>query len=116
MNGEQFNLAGHSAANHNRYRFLKDVQRIEGWNSFSKGFAVFLTNDSNYWQEGGKGYDDEDFRLHNGARKTGKLTWREPETKEKSLSANIRLAGTYTAKWESFGKGEFQYLLLEVKK
>jgi len=116
IGSEKFHLAGHSAVNHNRYRFLKDVQRIERWN-FPKGFTILLTNDTNYWNGNGQGCDDEDFRIYDGARKSGKLAWRNPTPKDKSLQEEINLSGTYTVKWEPFGeRGEFQYLLFEVKK
>ena len=117
IGNEEFHLAGHSAANHNRYRFLKDVQRIEQWDSFSKGFVVFLTNEPKYWQGDGEGCDDKDFRIHDGARKSGELAWRNPETKKEDMAESLNLSGAYVVKWEHFSmNGEFRYVLFEVKK
>lgn len=47
-----FQLKSHSASDINRYLFWKDVfrlERIKQNNSFGQGFAIFLTNDDNYW-------------------------------------------------------------------
>jgi len=116
IGNEEFNLAEHGATHDNRYRFLKDVQRIEGWD-FPSGFVVFLTNEPKYWQGDGEGRDDEDFRIHDGARKSGELAWRNPETKKEDMAESIHLSGTYVVKWEHFSmNGEFRYVLFEVNK
>ena len=95
---------------------MKDVERIENW-SLDKGFAILLTNGPNYWEGDGEGYDDEAFRIHEGARKSGELAWRNPETKKEDKAESINLSGTYVVKWEHFSmNGEFRYVLFEVKK
>lgn len=110
VNGEEFHLKEHSAANDNCYSFWQDVKRVENF-PFAKGFVIFLTNESGYWKKDGKGCDYEDFNIRDGKTKSGTMEWGNSKKKPMSLS------GKYKIHWESYSRnGEFRYLLLEVEK
>jgi len=126
INDEIFQLKNHSAPNENRYRFWRDVWRIEKF-GFAKGFVIFLTNcNPTYSQGDGKGCDDVAFRIHdNRVAKSGTKSWRDSNSKtasKKEFATPIKLTNEYTLHWENFSevaeepRGKFQYLLLEVNK
>ncbi len=121
---EIFALADHGAEDHGRYDFLKDIMRIEsviGFNQYEVGFAIMLTNNPLYWQNGTKHTFDEEFRIHDDRRLKGKLQWKaggldkNKETREKP----IKLSGKYNLKWIDYHKSEienccFKYLKVKI--
>jgi len=126
INGEIYQLKNHAAENENRYRFWRDVWRIENF-GFNRGFIIFLTNNPRYSKEGDrKDCDDKAFRIHdNRVTKRGTIRWRDPNSKTASKNefvSPIKLTGGYTLHWRDFSevnecpKGKFEYLLVEVNK
>lgn len=122
--GEEFDLKDQAAQDLGRYDFLKDVTRIENFEadnegkSLNCGYAVFLTNDSSYWNKDGKNYLYKDFALNNDRDiPNTPLKWKKG-FKESSVGKNrkdgLAIKGAYTANWHPF-KGEFQYLMFEIK-
>ena len=76
--GEPFELRGHFAQGLRRYDFLRDIERLEAFQSAQPnvgGIALFLTNDPGYWTPALKpGSIDAAFRLDEGRTVTGLLT------------------------------------------
>lgn len=129
LNDEEFLLKDHSALDLRRYDFLLDIYRIEKLKSggkIVKGYAVFLTNNMDYWKETkSTNTNDEDFRIHQGrkiqanevlrwALKTGKGT-------KKGRERPLKFKKDYSFEWELYREGEiegthyeFKYLLVEV--
>ena len=127
VDGEIFNLKNHGAENENRYRFWRDIWRIETFRienlRILKGFALFLTNNHRYWQGAGENRDDEAFRTADGIIRSKTLKWANPESKtgeKKEFNDPIKLTGQYALKWKDFSSVpdypdiKFKYLLVEV--
>ena len=86
--GERFALNG-QPQNRGRYGYVKDVQRLEqvvaDLEGASTGFAVLLTNNWLYWENGRRRTNDDDaFRLHDGRRLAGRMVWAERAKAQKS--------------------------------
>ena len=78
--GDSFALKRHSARDHGRYDFLKDIQRLErvvaDFEPGRAGFAVLLTNDPLYWKPPRRtDTGDAAFRLHEGRKIMGEMAW-----------------------------------------
>lgn len=129
VDGERFVLKNQGAQDIARYDFLKDITRIEKLimadSKFTKGYVVLLANDPTYWSAPASTKTcDAEFRIHNGAVKSGELSWAEHTGKgtmmgrEKSLS----LMGNYVMDWQDFSKidegraGSFKLVSLKVEK
>lgn len=128
--GERFSLKDKSAHDQGRYDFIRDIRRIEkiaddrrvaDCNEFSRGFAILLTNDPAYWKVGGAGTIDEDFRVHEGRRFTGRMAWakRASEGTTKKRRDPLTLRDEYELHWRPYSKfptesEEFRYLAVEV--
>jgi len=126
VDSERFKLANQSAQDLTRYDFLKDVSRIERVaKTFpgSSGYAVLLTNDRSYWLPSQRGNTiDSAFRLFDGRRISGDLSWGENagagtmRTREQP----IRIEGSYDLSWRPYSRigggkhAEFQYLLIAI--
>ena len=123
--GELFKLKDQSAQDQGRYDFLKDVQRIEGFckniPEMHKGYAVFLTNDSAYWN-GSKSNNTvyEEYKLIDGEIKTGTMSWGK-HAKGKTIEGRespITLEEKYLIEWQRYSEfsdsryGTFKYLVL----
>lgn len=107
-NNEQYNLKEHSAQDHGRYDYLKDVKRIEDLKingDFAKGYAIILTNEPKYWTKGSKVTVCEEFRIHEGTLIAGSLSWKEHAGKNtiKGREEALNLKGTYKIAWCDFG-------------
>lgn len=122
VSNEEFNLKNHSAPNNNRYDFIKDISRIEEClKKYLNGyaFAIFLTNDSSYWEiSRGTDTQDKDFRIHEGRIIKGKLSWKEGASK-KTRSEPIILKGKFKLTWKDYSdvkkrNGNFRYLLVKI--
>lgn len=109
INNEIFNLKNHSAKDINCYLYLKDIERIEKIkkeeNLFSKGYAIFITNDMAYIKAPLK--DDsfyKDFSLENGIIKSGLMNWKLGVGKGtiKNAEKPIRLNSEYKMEWENY--------------
>lgn len=123
--GENFSLRTHAATNLARYDFVKDIGRVEALKScklISKGFVVFLTNDSSYWNNNsGTNAMGKAFYFSQGQTIVpGHHSWTpNPNIKSigKEREAALLIAGRYPISWNSYSKisqQEFKYLLLEV--
>lgn len=124
FNGHTVELTNQAAQDLGRYDYLKDVSRIENFNSLNDetlkcGYTIFLTNDNAYWDKGGENCIYKDFALNDGrvipANK--KLQWAEG-TKKTTVGENrldaITLKGTYQVKWQPYGP-QFKCLIFEIE-
>ena len=128
--GERFSLKNKMANNYGRYGFIDDIRRIEriaadlrtvDRSEFSHGYAVLLTNDPLYWRVGGKGANDEEFRIHEDRLLTGTMDWTKGPSKgmTKNHRHPLTLSGSYELHWEDYiehsGKnGTFRYLAVQI--
>ena len=48
--GEEITLKTHGAVPQNKYRFIKDIQRMEQASNNNTNYCVFLTNVPRYWK------------------------------------------------------------------
>lgn len=126
---EQFDLKNHSAHDHGRYQFLRDIQRLELFASrrwINRGYAVFLTNDAAYWEKNKRkkqAYDRE-FQIYEGREISGRLKWDKRTSKgtKKGMEDPIDLVGHYKMHWRDYTtvRNEqptvFRYLVIEVIK
>ena len=124
---ERYRLLHHGANDRGRYQFLNDVQwlerAIDGVNDARRGFALMLTNDHLYWNEGARPDTvDADFRIHEGKKLSGVLAWSDiasAGTKE-GMQQPISLKGQYEMRWCDYSNlglqqnSQFRYLAVEV--
>lgn len=126
-NSESFALRDQRAQDTRRYDFLRDIQRLElvcrQRRGVRAGVAVILTNDHLYWKQPSRPNTvDAAFRLQDGRRATGDMTWskRASPGTIKGREKPIRLAGSYDFQWRDyagFGEtrhGQFRYLAVRV--
>jgi len=124
---ERYTLRAHNAPDVGRYSFIKDIGRLERFvasRSNSKGFAVLLTNDDDFWKpprNRSKIPNDRYFRVHEGAAIEGNLTWVRPLSEEmRTQFPSISLVRPYCAIWNDYSSlsqdphGMFRYLAIEV--
>ncbi len=128
IDGEEYALKDQGAHYTNRYDFIKDLLRLEKCvEIFTKatGYAIFLTNDPQYWNKPRKDSPkDKDFRIHEGRTLYGTLKWAEntSEGTKKGREEEITLKGTYNLEWRLYSApkegakyGVFKYLLIVIK-
>ena len=124
---ESFALLDQEARDIRRYDFLRDVQRLErveaDFELAEVGYAILLTNDPLYWELSSRSTIDKDFRLHEGRKITGDMTW-SPKAGKGTTNGReepIRLICSYDCVWRdyfSFGEAtnqQFRYLMVEVR-
>lgn len=138
IQGEIFLLKGDSAQDIGRYDFLRDVQRLEKAISERRnaiGYAILLTNDSLYWKSSHRKTISDNFRLTEGRKITGTLTWTAKAGKgtTKGRESPIALKGVYDCVWRDYsefepteyvlgdnklqvGGSKFRYLMIKVTK
>lgn len=127
--GESFSLRDHSAQDHGRYDFLKDIARLEYLvdDGVARcGIGILLTNDWLYRDRKPPEAIDADFSLHDGRHFPGEPTtmrWAENAATRTTIGRNapIILNGRYTLKWRTYRRldehqGRFQYLAIEVSR
>lgn len=133
MPKEEYHLKNQGAHDINRYDFCKDIERLEKMvekyeksNYICTGFAIFLTNDSQYWvspETEKPNTFDKEFRIHEGRILRGILRWKEGASSGTTRGREdpINLSGMYCLRWKYYSNlnektnGEFRYLLVEVK-
>jgi hypothetical protein len=106
---------------------LKDLEFLESCvrsGTCTLGAVILLTNDHTYWNAPASSVPTVDaaFRVHEGARITGRLEWSpeaSPGTVE-GMEDPIMIEGEYRAAWRNYSAfpekdAEFRYLLFEVK-
>lgn len=119
--GETFDLLNQSAQDCGRYDFCKDIQRLEAVASEQPniiGYAIFLTNDSGYWNKPRKDQPaDSDFRIHQGKTLSGELKWGSHASQgtKRGREDSISIKGTYDLAWKQFSQ-QFKYLLVKIEK
>ncbi len=125
VDAEAFCLAKQQAENLARYGFLKDIQRLEQVISETKatvGYAILLTNDRLYWCRPKQQTMDVDFRLQEGRKVSGTLSWRPDTAKgtKKGKEEPVVIGATYSLHWQDYSapsqepNGKFRYLLVQV--
>lgn len=125
VGGEQFDLLDQAAQNQARYDFLKDVVRLQdivASGAASVGYAILLTNDSDYWSPSKrKVLADGLFRIHDGRDLVGTLTWGAVKSPKsiKGREAALTITGPHRLKWATYSTlqrplGEFRYLMVQV--
>jgi len=123
--GETFDLRNHSARDTGRYDFCRDVQRLEKIISKKPnmiGYAIFLTNDSGYWDRPKRNKtQDAQFRIHQGKKLKGIIRWSD-DTSEGTMGSRknkISINGVYILDWKDYSEineyCNFKYLLVKVE-
>lgn len=120
---ETFHIARHGDYDRGMYGFIKDISNLE---SLAKeydtyGYAIFLTNDSNYWeQKEGAVYDP--LRIYDGRVLEGELNWTEERSWNQGRDS-IHLDHRYELNWIDYsyrpdikvvGADEFKALAVKV--
>lgn len=126
LDGEEFRLASHSAADLGRYDFIKDVCRLEeiaaNLNG-CEGWAIMLTNDSAYWKPANeKPTVDAAFRIHDGRILRGTLGWTADASDgtKRNRVPDLQVTGQYALRWNDYSApsresyGQFRYLAVHV--
>ncbi len=128
IHNESYNLTTHYAPNLGRFDFWADLERVHLLKSnhqFAGGFVVFLTNDSNYWNNDSKGYMSYDFNLKDKRTvdKNAVLKWSDKATIDsvgkKRFNKCFQFQKSYTLNWDVFSElmdhnQVFKYLLIEA--
>lgn len=118
--GETITLKNHGARPQNKYRFIKDIQRMEealkSRTDNIQNFCILLTNDPNYWEEKGNNTNSKSKYISSSIYDVikGNKSWIEDSNK-------IHLDNIYSWDWKTLKNLDlknldFRYLLLEVKK
>jgi hypothetical protein len=127
LNEEAFHLQNHGAQDVARYDFVKDITRIERFVDSGPrrtGYAIFLSNDDNYWKETKRlSTFDSMFRIHENRTLHGELHWSEATGAGtmKGRENPLSLKGSHSVRWVDYsdlGPGvarKFRYVLLEVR-
>jgi hypothetical protein len=126
--GEEFHILNHGAQDIGRYDFIRDICRLEsfvGTHPRTIGYALFLTNDENYWKRTKRlTTADAMFRLHDNCTLKGELRW-SAATGKGTMNGRenpLNLRGSYVVQWSDYseleGKGPrtFRYVLLQVER
>ena len=126
IDGEQFTLLDHSALDTGRYDFIKDVERLETLVHLRPGlvgYAVLLTNDSDYWSVGrNPGSMDAAFRIGPGRDLSGALNWnpRSGAGTKRGRERPLSIRGNYGLMWRDYSQVNsaryftFRYLAVAV--
>ena len=125
-NGEQYNLSNQGAQDLARYDFVKDIWRLEQIKGTKKNitcYAIFLTNDSSYWNPGrSENTIDSAFRLDDDKKINGKLDW-GIEASEGTINGredSILISGNYIFRWENYSdltsapNSKFRFLCVKI--
>lgn len=125
---ENFSLKKQSGQPVGRYDFVKDICRLEKMQEadltkgIDKGYAVFLSNDSSYW-EPPKTLDtkDKDFRFHEGMLLRGEMQWNDAgQGTRKNREAPLHVTNDYLISWHEYSdvgsapNSNFRYTVVEV--
>jgi hypothetical protein len=119
--GEFFALRDQSAHDVARYDFIKDITRLESIrDTFTTGYAVFLTNSPMYWSPGKNTQTvDRLFRIHEGVKLSGNRKWTgtPSDGTMKNRTQPLVLNGSYPLKWRDYSDiaHGFRYLLVKIR-
>lgn len=118
---ETFELAEHGAVGNALYDYWKDVQRLEYLiqkKVIHHGYAIFLTNESAYWEEPKRAANYDSFRIQNNREIKGILNWsgnRTPKGATEKRNSPIKVINNYTISWKEYSKKQsFMYTSLEI--
>ncbi len=118
---EKFLISNQGAQDLGRYHFfsdIKDLENIKLKGKQKKAFAIFLTNDSLYWEGSRKGNIAENFEIkHERQINPGHFDWKKYKKWTDSYKS-INLKGIYKFKWEDYSlieNTEFKFLMVEIK-
>ncbi len=124
---ERFHLREHGGQPPRRYEFLNAVQRIEEaitHGPAQMGYAIMLTNQPQYWNPPSRqDVIDAAFRLHDGRKVAGELTWAEHAAEETTRGKEdpVNLLGSYRLHWRDYSRlgesnnQEFRYLAVAIQ-
>lgn len=123
--GEIFELKNQSAQDIGRHDFIKDIWRLERYVKLAQrsiGYAILLTNDQGYWQEGKQNSVDAAFRLSEGRVISGVCSWTKDAAPGTTKGRNIPIAidGRYALSWNDYSNhdekwGRFRHLIVEIR-
>lgn len=108
IDGENYELKNHGAQDIGRYGCLKDIQRLEVLSdilpSYYEGYTIWLTNDASYGKTEKIKAVDEQFSIHDGVIKSGKLKWSVHASlgTTKGRESPIELKNTYKIEWNKY--------------
>lgn len=122
---ESYHLKNQGAQDTGRYDFLKDVQRLEQIIQRSPntiGYAILLTNDVGYWNQGRANTVDSEFRLHESREISGSLRWDARASSGTTLGRTSQLdfRKRYLMNWHAYSSplsernGVFRYVALQI--
>lgn len=128
VNGEHFDLPNQAAHDISRHDYIKDIVRVERFVAdgvADNGWAIALTNDGSYWRPGTKAKPvDAMFRLHEGRRLEGTLSWSPlaGAGTTKNRDVPLALTRTFSCSWQDYSTiprasgrpVQFRYLAVEV--
>jgi len=127
--GEQFHLSKDKAKPPSRYDFVSDIIRLEKCKENFEteyknvlGYALFLTNESTYWKQSKKeDVIDKEFRIHEGIKLSGKLSWgTNTRGTKKNREEPLNLNNSYELHWKDYSNfedkknGQFRYAFVKV--
>lgn len=111
------------------YGFWKDVHRVEmlckTYPTVKNGIAIFVTNDP-YYVESPKGKEADKvnyyaFRMTEGRTASGRMAWKNRNSKIAASYPAFKLDGQYTIHWEPVGvhstprdKANFSYCMVTI--
>jgi hypothetical protein len=122
---EEFHLLNQGAQDIGRYDFIKDIGRTERFissRSNTVGYAIFLTNDENYWRESNRSTVDSHFRIHPNRTLAGELIWGQGTGKGtmKGRESPLLLSRSHQIQWLNYselagpGPNKFRYILIRI--
>lgn len=124
LNSEIYHFSNDNAYDQSCYDFCQDIFRLEqivGDSRNNRGYCIFLSNASNYWQGGEQGTFYDNFKICEKRLLEGILRWRRGASvgTRRGREAPIRLHGRYTLRWRDYSNleinnGQFRCLLIQV--
>lgn len=115
--GKEITLKTHGAVPQNKYRFIKDIQRMEQASNNNTNYCVFLTNDSHYWKEAKQ--NNANLKPQYISSPLEDVICENKSWTERNNNTS-QLKNRYDIEWrklEKLPEGKlFKYLLIEVKK
>ena len=130
LEGEEYRLASHSAADIGRYDFIKDICRLKELASNlngCEGWAIMLTNDSAYWKSSRTNETiDGAFRIHGRSCPEWHVLMDTSagasEGTKRMRESHLHVTGRYVLHWLDFSApstesyGKFRFLAVHVPK
>ena len=127
VNNEIIKLKGQSAHGSGRYDFMRDIMRIETYvathDNCKCGYAILLTNDSQYWEQRDSKANDVEFYTSEGRTVGGILQWHNLTEQFKNYNSkrlnSIHIKNNYILHWKEINTDleiPFKYLLVKVEK